>query len=56
MSNYIISLKRQAVKLFGVSAAVFTLAALGNLNIPAVVGGIIALNAACGLWLKGAAK
>lgn len=51
-SNYILSLKRAAVKLAISADLVLLLAALGSLNIPAIVGSTLTLNALCGLILK----
>lgn len=51
-SNCILSLPRAAVKLAITADLVLLLAALGSLNIPAIVGSTLALNALCGLILK----
>ncbi len=51
-SNCILSLKRAAVKLAITADLVLLLAALGSLNIPAIVGSTLALNTLCGLILK----
>lgn len=51
-SNCILSLKRAAVKLAITADLVLLLAALGSLNIPAIVGSTLTLNALCGLILK----
>lgn len=51
-SNCILSLKRAAVKLAISADLVLLLAALGSLNIPAIVGSTLTLNALCGLILK----
>ena len=51
-SNYILSLTSAAVKLAITADLVLLLAALGSLNIPAIVGSTLALNALCGLILK----
>lgn len=51
-STYIVSLFRAAVKLAITADLVLLLAALGSLNIPAIVGSTLALNALCGLILK----
>lgn len=51
-SNCILSLKRAAVKLAITADLVLMLAALGSLNIPAIVGSTLTLNALCGLILK----
>ena len=48
----IVSLKRAAVKLAITADLVLLLAALGSLNIPAIVGSTLALNALCGLIFK----
>lgn len=48
----IVSLKRAAVKLAITADLVLLLAALGSLNIPAIVGSTLALNALCGLHFK----
>lgn len=52
MNNFILSLTRAAVKLAITADLVLLLAALGSLNIPAIVGSTLALNALCGLILK----
>lgn len=52
MNNFILSLTRAAVKLATTADLVLLLAALGSLNIPAIVGSTLALNALCGLILK----
>lgn len=52
ISNCILSLSRAAVKLAISADLVLLLAALGSLNIPAIVGSTLALNALCGLLLK----
>lgn len=51
-SNCILSLPRAAVKLAITADLVLLLAALGSLNIPAIVGSTLALNALCWLILK----
>ena len=51
-SNCIVSLKRAAVKLAITADLVLLLAALGSLNIPAIVGSTLTLNALCGLISK----
>lgn len=51
-SNCILSLTRAAVKLAITADLVLLLAALGSLNVPAIVGSTLALNALCGLILK----
>ena len=48
----IVSLKRAAVKLAITADLVLLLAALGSLNIPAIVGSTLALNLLCGLYPK----
>ena len=48
----ILPLPRAAVKLAITADLVLLLAALGSLNIPAIVGSTLALNARCGLILK----
>ena len=48
----ILPLPRAAVKLAITADLVLLLAALGSLNIPAIVGATLALNALCGLILK----
>ena len=48
----IVSLTRAAVKLAITADLVLLLAALGSLNIPAIVGSTLALNALCGLIFK----
>ena len=49
---YIVSLKRDAVKLGIVACGVYTVAAVGQLQLVAAAVGIIATNALCGLILK----
>lgn len=51
-SNCILSLTRAAVKLAITADLVLLLAALGNLNIPAALAALLALNALCGFYLK----
>ena len=51
-SNCILSLTRAAVKLAITSDLVLLLAALGNLNIPAALAALLALNLLCGLYFK----
>lgn len=51
-SNYILSLKRAAVKLAITADIVLLLVALGSLNIPTILAALLALNALCGLILK----
>lgn len=48
----ILPLIRAAVKLAITADLVLLLAALGSLNIPAIVGSTLTLNALCGLILK----
>lgn len=48
----IVSLKRAAVKLGIVACGVYTVAAVGQLQLVAAAVGIIATNALCGLILK----
>lgn len=48
----IVSLKRDAVKLGIVAGGVYTIAAVGQLQLVAAAVGIIATNALCGLILK----
>lgn len=52
MNNHSIPLSRRAVNLAATAALVALLASLGALNIPAIVGSTLALNALCGLILK----
>ena len=52
MNNFIVSLIRAAVNLAATAALVALLASLGTLNIPAIVGSTLALNARCGVILK----
>lgn len=49
---YIVSLKRAAVKLGIVAGGVYTVAAVGQLQLVAAAVGIIITNALCGLILK----
>lgn len=51
-SNCILSLTRAAVKLAITAGLVLLLAALGNLNIPAALAAMLALNLLCGIWFK----
>lgn len=51
-STLILSLKLRAVKLAITADLVLLLAALGNLNIPAVLAALLALNLLCGLYFK----
>ena len=48
----IVSLKRAAVKFGIVASGVYTVAAVGQLQLVAAAVGIIATNALCGLTLK----
>lgn len=48
----IVPLTRQLVKLAITADLVLLLAALGSLNVPAIVGYTLTLNALCGLILK----
>ena len=48
----IVSLKRAAVKLGIVACGVYTVSAVGQLQLVAAAVGIIATNALCGLILK----
>lgn len=48
----IIHLKRAAVKLAIVACGIYTVAAVGQLQLVAAAVGIIATNALCGLILK----
>lgn len=48
----IVSLKRAAVKFGIVACGVYTVAAVGQLQLVAAAVGIIATNALCGLILK----
>lgn len=52
MNNFILSLPRAAVKLAITADLVLLLAALGNLNIPAAIAALLALNLLCGLYFK----
>lgn len=52
MNNHSIPLSRRAVNLAATAALVALLASLGALNIPAIVGSTLALNALCGVILK----
>ena len=51
-STLILSLKLRAVKLAITADLVLLLAALGNLNIPAALAALLALNLLCGIWFK----
>ena len=51
-SNCILSLTRAAVKLAITADLVLLLAALGNLNIPAALAALLALNLLCGRYFK----
>lgn len=52
MNNHSIPLSRRAVNLATTAALVALLASLGALNIPAIIGSTLALNALCGVILK----
>ena len=52
MNNFILSLTRVAVKLAITADLVLLLCALGNLNIPAALAALLALNLLCGLYFK----
>ena len=51
-STLILSLKLRAVKLAITADLMLLLAALGNLNIPAALASLLALNLLCGLYFK----
>lgn len=51
-SMLILSLKLRAVKLAIAADLVLLLAALGDLNIPAALAALLALNLLCGLYFK----
>lgn len=51
-STLILSLKLRAAKLAITADLVLLLAALGNLNIPAAIAALLALNLLCGIWFK----
>ena len=51
-SSCILSLTHTAVKLAITADLVLLLAALGNLNIPAALAALLALNLLCGLYFK----
>ena len=46
----ILPLLRAAVKTAAVTLGIYILAAVAALNIPALVGGVLALNALLGVW------
>lgn len=46
----ILSLLRAAVKFAATMLAVYLLAAVAALNIPALIGGVLVLNALLGVW------
>ena len=48
--TFILPLLRAAVKTAAVTLGIYLLAAVAALNIPALVGGVLALNALLGLW------
>lgn len=50
MNNFILSLKRAAVKLAITADLVLLLAALGSLNIPTTTAALLALNLLCGCF------
>lgn len=52
MNNFILPLPRAAVKLAATASLVALLAALGSLNVPGIIGTVLALNALCGLLIK----
>lgn len=52
MNNFILSLKRAAVKLAITADLVLLLAALGSINIPVTILAMLALNPLCGLYFK----
>ena len=47
---YIVPLLRAAVKMAAVTLGIYLLAAVAALNVPALVGGVLALNALLGAW------
>lgn len=55
-STLILSLKLRAVNLAITADLVLLLAALGNLNIPAALAALLALNLLCGLYFKAVRK
>lgn len=55
-STLILSLKLRAVKLAITADLVLLLAALGNLNIPAALAALLALNLMCGMYFKAVRK
>lgn len=48
--DYIVPLLRAAVKMAAVTLGIYLLAAVAALNVPALVGGVLALNALLGAW------
>lgn len=46
----ILPLLRAAVKTAAVTLGIYLLAAVAALNVPALVGGVLALNALLGVW------
>ncbi|HIZ41013.1 MAG TPA: hypothetical protein H9811_00455 [Candidatus Gemmiger excrementigallinarum] len=46
----IVPLLRAAVKTAAVTLGIYLLAAVAALNVPALVGGVLALNALLGIW------
>lgn len=50
--NLIVSLLRAAVKTAAVTLGIYLLAAVAALNVPALVGGVLALNALLGMYFR----
>lgn len=50
MNTYILHAKRAIVKGLAVLVGLWCLSALSALNVPALVGGVLALNALLGAW------
>lgn len=48
--TFILPLLRAAVKTAAVTLGIYLLAAVAALNVPALVGGVLALNALLGAW------
>lgn len=46
----IVPLLRAAVKLAAVALGIYILAAVAALNVPALIGGVLVLNALLGVW------
>lgn len=46
----ILPLLRDAVKTAAVTLGIYILAAVAALNVPALIGGVLALNALLGVW------